>query len=383
VLDDEIASKGVEVFDALMGGELQPVEQVSLRDGNDFLREWIQRKKVLEQAAELTQGAIPWDSFDQKTLKWYSSRLKMDDSARHEPRTKIIRKLLDDRDTVTPDEVRQLVILFGKESAVAKLLKRPLIDCRARSKTSSKRWDERVESSSNVIEALRKAIDFFSRHVGIKGATIDGLKATAGSADYIAMREALVNLFIHQDYSNPGVAGQVEIREDRSIFHNAGKALVSDEALVDGGKSTSRNSLISRALRLIGFAELAGSGLYAVHRAWRDAKRRPPMIESNAGANTFTLTLDWRPLKQSVDGFWKQKLGVKITPEQANIMSLLSNPESFTLEQIASATGLYLSDAKEAVAYLKLQMLVTQEDNVFRLRSDLAELAANREMKTP
>ena len=151
---------------------------------------------------------------------------------------------------------------------------------------------------------------------------------------------------------------------------------------MDGGKSTSRNSLISRALRLIGFAELAGSGLSALHRAWRDARRRPLIIESNAGANTFTLTLDWRPLKQTVDGFWKQKLGVKITPEQARIMSLLSNPESFTLDQIASATGLYLSDAKEAVAYLKLQMLVTQDDSGFRLRSDLGELAANRDVKT-
>ena len=94
----------------------------------------------------------------------------------------------------------------------------------------------------------------------MEGATIDGLQATAGSADYIAMREALVNLFIHQDYTNGGVSGQVEIREDRTIFHNAGISLVSAEGLVDGGKSTSRNSIISRALRLIGFAELAGPG---------------------------------------------------------------------------------------------------------------------------
>jgi predicted HTH transcriptional regulator len=383
VFNDEFEQQGADqAFDALTRGELQPMEKVSLRDGNDFYWEWIQRRKTLEQAAELSQGVIPWSSFDQKTLNWYGSHLKSDDSARRdEPRRKIVQKLLDSRDVVTPDEIRQLVILFGKEAAVSKLLKRPLIDCRARSSTSTKRWEERVESSFNLIESLRKAIEFFGRHIGVKGATIDGLKATAGSADYIAMREALVNLFIHQDYNNPGVAAQIEIRKDRSTFHNAGKALVSDEALVDGGKSTSRNPLIGRALRLIGFAELAGSGLYAVHQAWRHAQRRPPVIESNAAANTFTLTLDWRPLQKTVDGFWKQKLGVTITPEQASILSLLSNPESFTLDQIASATGLYLSDAKEAVDYLKLQMLVTQDDNGFRLRSDLAELAANREQK--
>jgi len=210
------------------------------------------------------------------------------------------------------------------------------------------------------------------------GATIDGLKATAGTADYVAMREAVVNLFIHQDYTHAGVAGQVEIRDDRTIFHNAGMALVSDEGLVDGGKSTSRNAVISRALRLIGFAELAGSGLYAVHTAWRKARRRPPKIESNATANTFTLTLDWRPMEERIDGFWKQKLGVKLTPEQAGILSVLVTPEPFTLEQIASATGIYLSDAKAATDYLKLQGLVVGAEGKFALRADLAHLAANR-----
>jgi predicted HTH transcriptional regulator len=215
--------------------------------------------------------------------------------------------------------------------------------------------------------------------VGIDGATIDGLQATAGSADYIAMREALVNLFIHQDYTNAGVSGQVEIRKDRTIFHNAGMSLVNAEGLVGGGKSTARNSVIGRALRLIRFAELAGSGLYAVHKAWRKARRRPPKIESNAEANTFTLTLDWRPLAEKVDKFWKQKLGVRLSPEQAGILSLLATPEPFTLDQIASATGLYLGDAKAATDYLKLQGLITESDDKFALRQDLALLATNRE----
>ena len=150
------------------------------------------------------------------------------------------------------------------------------------------------------------------------------------------------------------------------------------EGLVDGGKSTSRNAVISRALRLIGFAELAGSGLYAVHTAWRKARRRPPKIESNATANTFTLTLDWRPMDERIDEFWKQKLGVKLTPEQAGILSVLVTPEPFTLEQIASATGIYLSDAKAATDYLKLQGLIVEAEGKFALRADLAQLAANR-----
>ena len=91
------------------------------------------------------------------------------------------------------------------------------------------------------------AIQFFGKHVGIGGVTVDGLQAISGTADYIAMREALVNLFIHQDYADPRTISQIEITKDRVVFFNAGKSLVNKDALVEGGKSQSRNPLVSRS----------------------------------------------------------------------------------------------------------------------------------------
>jgi hypothetical protein len=380
VFDDEREESTSELLVRLTGGELQPMEKVFLKDGRDFFREWVQKKRALEQVAELSQGVIPWDSFDQATLKWYESRLKVSDSVKPQKLgRRITQQLLDGRDVINPDEVGQLLILFGTRGAVTKRVRRPLIDCRARSTGSMERWNERVEGSDNVIQSLKQAIEFFSRHLGIDGATIDGLTATIGSADYIAMREALVNLFVHQDYNDASAAGQIDIRDDRTIFHNAGCSLVTTESLVEGGKSTSRNPLIGRALRLIGFAELAGSGLYAVHSAWRKARRRPPKIDSDSKANTFTLTLDWRALEEQIDEFWMKKLGVKLSPQQAAVLSILVTPEPFTLEQIASASGMYLSDAKAVIDYLKLQALIVTTEDKFGLRSDLYELAANRD----
>jgi hypothetical protein len=379
VFDDELVRPDARTdFETLRLGGLRPAEKVLLVDGGDLFFDWIQTKKVREKAAQPNFGSIPWNVLSEATLKWYENLLKGSEKPK-KPGSMMVKALLDGRDILSTEEIHQIVILFGKEKAVAALVRRAIVDCRALNQDSEKRWDERKESLANLLDSLRVAIDFFSRHVGIDGATIDGLQATAGSADYIAMREALVNLFIHQDYTNAAVAGQVEIREDRAMFHNAGMSLVSSEALVDGGKSTARNSVISRALRLIGFAELAGSGLYAVHKAWRKARRCPPKIESNAEANTFTLTLDWRPLAENVDEFWKQKLGVKLSAEQAGILSLLATPELFTLDQIASSTGLYLSEAEAATDYLKLQGLITESEGKFALRQDLAVLAANRE----
>jgi predicted HTH transcriptional regulator len=380
--DEAFSADQAPEFEALMTGRLRPVEAVRIRGKGDLLSEWEEMTKLRAKTFQGDFGVIPWRDLNDNTLQWYDDLLKgsgTNKKERERPGSRMLKMLLDKRDVLPRNEIQQLMLLFGKDKPVSQLVKRSLVDCRVRKRDSEQRWIERKESTKNVLESLKMAIDFFSRHVGVDGKTIDDLKATAGTADYIAMREALVNLFMHQDYTNAAVAGQVEITDDRTIFHNAGCSLVSAEGLVDGGKSTARNSLISRALRLIGFAELAGSGLYAVHSAWRKARRRPPKIESNSSANTFTLTLDWRPLEEQIDEFWMNKLGVKLNPQQAAVLSILVTPEQFTLEQIASASGMYVGDAKAAIEYLKLQELIVPTEDKFGLRSDLYELAGNRD----
>jgi predicted HTH transcriptional regulator len=169
----------------------------------------------------------------------------------------------------------------------------------------------------------------------------------------------------------------VEIRENQTIFFNPGKSLVPFEGLLDGGKSTSRNPVVSRALRLIGFAELAGSGLYVVRNEWRKTRGVAPKLESSPEANTFTLTFDWVPSAERVDEFWKEKLGVKLTPEQARLLPLLASGP-LSIEKVASVSGLSLPDTQAAVDYLKIQALVVETMRGLALRSDLPELIASR-----
>jgi DNA-binding MarR family transcriptional regulator len=374
-------AKPAAEFETLVNGGLRPLEPVGLKDGGDLLSEWLAMKKVRVAMAQPTIGPIPWNDLDEKTLGWYEAKLKggaKPEGKEKRPGQLMVKMLLDGRTILSNDELRQLVLLFGKEKSVAARVKRPLVDCRARRRESEERWDERTESSANVIESLRVAIEFFSRHVAVDGATLDGLQATSGSANYIAMREALVNLFIHQDYTHPGQAGQVEIRDERTIFFNAGASLVSQEGLLDGGKSSSRNAIISRALRLIKFAELSGSGLYAVHNLWRKEHRVPPKVESNTEANTFSLTFEWLLPVEDVDEFWKEKLGVKVTAKQADIIALLATDGTSTLEEVGAAGKLEAGDAKAAIDYLVLQGLVEGSEGKFTLRADLVQLAAIR-----
>lgn len=364
-----------------LGGAIIAKETVLLKSGTNFLKEWQEKKRAIEQSSRAISGYIPWEELKIETVRWYGQQLGATTSDTDEKVQRIIsNRLFDDRDRLTPEESRQVILLFGREQVIKKLLTRNMIDCRAR-KNPDARWDERRESAGNVLECLKLAIDFFGRHVGIDGTTLEGLKATSGSADYIAMREGLVNLFIHQDYEDPTTVAQIEITQDQTIFFNAGRSLVSNTALIDGGKSQSRNPLISRALRLIGFAELAGSGLREVHRVWREAKRYPLIIESDSESNTFTLTLDWRELPVITDEFWKKHLGVTLTPQESTALLLSSGPSGTSAEEIASSQGIRVSEAEEVYKSLLRNALVAEKDNRIHIQEYLRPLAEEATMQ--
>ena len=368
-----VVERNNDLFDGLQKrfrGDRIPLERVRLAAGQDFLGAWLAERKRIEAALEQYEGRIPWDSFDPVSIGWFAQRLSQDGQ---EPRSVVSACLLDGREQLARLEIDQLILLFGLEEEVRRRLGRNLIDLRVVMNPNS-RWDERETSSRNVLESLRTAVDLLGRHVGVEGVTLDGLTATAGSADYIAIREALVNLFIHQDYSDRSAAAQVELTPDRAVFFNTGRSLVTAEGLIQGGKSQSRNPLVARALRLVGFADLAGSGLRELQRVWRSAKRRPPKIVSDKTANTFTLTLDWRDVPNTYDKFWKDRLGAQLTEQEVVILSLAGAAGGIGSEEAASATGLDLSDAEAALRKLQRQVLVEYQARRFYVKEHLREL---------
>ena len=327
-----------------------------------------------EEAGKREEAVVPWATYDGDTLSWYADRLPGDSD--RSPEEHITDRLLDGRTRgVEAAELRQLCLLFGKERDVRTTLGRDLFDFRSVS-TPGDRWDERSNGASNILLALREAVAFFTMHMGIDSCETEDLAKTSGSADYIAMREALVNQFIHQDYKDKSASAQVELTADRADFFNTGYSLVSDENLADGGKSQARNPLIARALRLIGYAELAGSGIRALQHHWRRAKRRPPQLDSDRARNTFSLTLEWREVPDAFDEFWKDKLGVQLTSVQAAILNLATDPAGISDRQAAAGTGLSFAEAGEALNFLVQQVLLEERDGQFHLVPHLKESLA-------
>jgi hypothetical protein len=356
---------------ALCAGRKQQGEHVELRDGRHLAREWGERRRLIEETGARGEGLIPWDLFDPTTINWFVSRLtpKADGSSAEV----ICERLLDGRTSINAHERRQLVLLFGTPAAAREELRRDVMDLQVIS-DPQKRWDDRLLiERANLFETLRQAIDFLARNLRTTGLTVEGLANTTGTPDYIAIREALVNQFIHQDYADQTACARLIIRPHETVLFNAGHSLVDVARLEEGGSSQARNPLVARAIRLIGFAEIAGSGLRLLHSAWRGAHRPPPMIVSDRDANNFTLTLDWRLLAELHDELW-HRLGVKLTSSQAEILRLVKSQAAATLEALSQASGMKADAVRVDLDHLEFQKLLECHGGHYTVAEHLREI---------
>ena len=365
-----------DLLPLLEGSTHVDVCEFALHDGRQLSELWWDRRDAILSGQDGRVRTVDWGAFDGATLAWYSTLL----GTRHElpagsPAHNTRDVLLDGRGEVNEEELRQLHLLFGRGEDVGRTIKRPVVDLRVRL-TEEGRWDAREEVRDNVLVALRRAVDFLAQHdPGVnEELQAEGLQETVGSADYLAAREALVNLFAHQDYGDERLAGQIELVPYQSTFINAGHALINEDELLEGG-NLSRNPLIARALKLIGFAELAGSGLRELDRTWRLAGRPRPRFRSDRDANRFRLTLDSRAIEPGADEFWLARLGVEVSPEEGDLLRALADAEGgLTREGLAERAGTDEEAVAPTVRRFVVQGLATEQGGRVVLRPDLVEL---------
>ncbi len=370
----ELNGSRVTRINSICLGQRCAHEEVVLSDRRQFVHEWrsVQRRRI--DAYNVLQGRMPWEKFSPDNLRWYAKRLAPDSD--RPSRAIIQHELFDGRETFEKDEIFQAILLFGKEAEVKRIINRNIIEIRSPQEGQS-RGGRLLESRKNIIQSIRACVDVFARTLNMSDASLDSLDNTSGTPDYIALREALINQFIHQDYKDSSAPAQIIIAKENVTFFNMGYSLISTDSLIQGWKSQPRNPLIARALRLIGFAELAGSGLQELQRVWRTANQRPPIFTSNKDENNFTLVLDWRPVKNTYDEFWKAKIGVGLNQEQALILNLTADPSGITLEQGVSGSGLSFEATRTIFQHLMTQALIEQREGRYYVKEYLRQLVGD------
>lgn len=275
------------------------------------------------------------------------------------------------------------ILLFGSDEALAYLLPRPVVAVswvsQALGNASNRdAWLERSVIESNIVTAWRTASRRYAEHAGAADSLEDGSLSTEGRPpDYIAFREAVVNLLVHQDYGDHTRTPAIEFATDGTRFWNPGAAFVNSEELMQPGeKNRHRNPRLVSMLRRIGLSEGAGSGLPAITKTWNNLGRVPPRISSDRSRNSFEVVLPHAELMTEEQRAFQAKFGVRLVDADARLFALCCRaPVSLVDAQRLLAAD--RDSALTALRRLENQQLVARSDEtgMWSLSSHLASLA--------
>ncbi|WP_051933896.1 ATP-binding protein [Carnobacterium gallinarum] len=204
-------------------------------------------------------------------------------------------------------------------------------------------------------ESIAKQIDevIHSIHLNNK------MKVTIGSTgkriEYYsypeeAIREAVVNAFVHKDYTLASDI-KIEIYDDRLAISSPGSlpsGLTADD--VKQGAHAKRNPLIMNALDQMGYIENEGSGIRRIYSLYKGFARQPDLIATH---NLVTVILYNRNYRLNTVVFNNNTL--------IEIIDYLSDGKFASIEDIQEALTLQESYTIELITSLRKKGLIESE----------------------
>ena len=258
---------------------------------------------------------------------------------------------------------RAAILLFGTNATVRQLLPRPIVDCQRFSRTrdtadTGERWVDRLVLDENLVRAWQSLIDWYQRLTD-RPFRVDptSLQRDDAPPDYRAFRESMVNLLIHQDYSDHSRKPEIRHYTDQTVFWNPGDAFATGVDLLEPGEKEVRNPRIVTAFRRIGLSENAGWGLRDVFRNWQQLGNVPPRFTNDKRRKSFELILLKEEMLSEQQLLFQASLGVRLTDEQARAFAFVCREGEVTLSQIKAVTGLSGPDAITLAEHLTTQLL--------------------------
>ena len=141
---------------------------------------------------------------------------------------------------------------------------------------------------------------------------------------HVAVREALINLCQHADYS---VDASLIVRHNSNgfVFSNPGTLLVSKDQYYTGGESVCRNKALQKMFAIIGVAEKAGSGTDKIMKGWRDANWRSPNVEETLEPDKVVLSMPMETLlSENAKVKLEEKFGIAANSFDHDVLSVLA-----------------------------------------------------------
>ena len=302
-------------------------ERCTLAEIERFLRD-AATDRYDEQAFEEVDAA---DCFDEDSVSWYR-RVLGDRSSRRHRNMNDLDFLHDWGFAVSRGErlipTRAAILIFGRLRYVRQILPRPVVDLQFieadfDSLYPDQRWSDRFVAEENLIQTWLMLAERYMRHAKhpfqMDAVT---LRRDDEPPDYMAFREAALNLLLHQDYGDRSRKASIRIFRDQTVFWNPGDAFAPTEELLDPTEKDVRNPAIVAAFRRIGLSEQAGSGMRMIFRNWQELGYLPPAIGNDKARKTFELRLLREELLAPQQQRFQETLGVELDNAQARLLAL-------------------------------------------------------------
>ncbi|MDI6767645.1 MAG: putative DNA binding domain-containing protein [Bacteroidota bacterium] len=254
------------------------------------------------------------------------------------------------------------LLMFGTSTALRQWRKRHLIDYRLNAESISETtWSDRLAWDGNLFDANFKIYWKLTEGIQIPHQIEQGVRVDE-TPTHIALREALVNLLVHADYSETDASLVVKSPEGY-FFRNPGSSRISEDDLFTGNRSDPRNPKLLFMFRLVGLAEEAGSGLPKIIRAWRSLGFQLPKIEIGTERYEFGIVLRNAHLISNSDRTWLQKLGGDLNEAEQLALVCAKHEEKIGNERLRTLILIHPSDATMILTGLRDKGLLKKESD--------------------
>jgi ATP-dependent DNA helicase RecG len=157
-----------------------------------------------------------------------------------------------------------------------------------------------------------------------------------------ACREALVNAIVHRNYAIEGRGVEISIYPDRMEISSPGM-LLSTISLADlrsgSGVHESRNPIMARVLREVGYVREVGEGIRRIQQVMKDNALAEPQFDNSPKG--FLVTLYNKPIYDPAVLVWLSNFdGYNFTNEQTAVLALGYRENEFSTQDIMDRLGL-------------------------------------------
>lgn len=223
--------------------------------------------------------------------------------------------------------------------------------------------------ANNVLELIESSWDRLSYALTMHTALTESAKFQQSYLyPQIACREALINAIVHRNYAIQGRGIEVNLYKDRLEIISPG-SLLSTVSLTDirglKGVHESRNPLVARVLREVGYVREMGEGIRRIFDVMRSSSLAEPEFQSDD--NNFSVTLFHRSMYDPKVKLWLSQFEeYKLTEAQTAVLALGCEGKEFSTQDIIERLGLVDTDkVREIITPLRQLHLVenTLTDN--------------------